>query len=161
MLLSAMIQQVKEHFAAFGQMFLSFFSLAEMLGLSSRRRSFREGERLFAKMWGGLFFLLIVFFLDTGFAEVGGKDLTELFLIGSSFISNDPDQPGSGRVCINLRSDTFVSPFSTKDAIASRVVVAQPITTGSDSLGRSYTYDIVTCSKPTDPGALLGTDHSN
>jgi hypothetical protein len=126
-----------------------------MLGLSSRGRSFREGESFFAKMWGGFFFLMIAVFLETGFVEVSGKDPAELFLVGSSFISNRSDHAGSGRVCINLPSDAFVSPFSTKEQITSRVVVAQPITTGSDSLGRSYTYNVDTCSKSTDPGALL------
>jgi hypothetical protein len=161
MLLSGMLQLYKECFVAYGRMFLSFFSLTEILGLSSRSCTFRAGESLCVKMWGGSFFWLIVLFLNTGFAEVGGKpfDLTELFLVGSSFISNDPGLGGSGRVCINLRSDTLVSPFSTKDPIPSRVVVAQPITTDPDRLGRSYTYHVVTCSKPTDSGAFLGTEH--
>ena len=152
--LSAMLQLYKENFIAYGRMFLSIFSLTEMLGISSRPCTLRAAESFFAKIWGGFFFLFIVPFLTSG--EVGGKpvNLTELFLVGSSFISNDPGHAGSGRVCINLPSHALVSPFNTKDPIPSRVIVAQPISTDADRLGRSYIYHVVPCSKPTDPGVL-------
>ena len=163
MLLSAMFQLYKEYFVAYGRMFLSFFLLTEMLGLSSRICTFRVAESLLSKMWGGVFFLFIVHILNTNFAEVGGKpvDLTEWLLLRSSFIPNDLSPAGSDRVCANLTPDTLVSPFSTKDPIPSRVVMAQPTTTDPDRLGRSYTYRVVTCSKPTDFGAFLGTNHGN
>jgi hypothetical protein len=159
--LSAMLQLCKENFIAYGRKFLSIFSLTEMLGISSRPCTFRAAESFFAKIWGGFFFLFIVPFLTIG--EVGGKpvNLTELFLVGSSFISNDPGHAGSGRVCINLPSRTLVSPLNTKDPNPSRVIVAQPLSTDADRLGRSYIYHVVPCSKPSDPGVLWGTDHSN
>jgi hypothetical protein len=62
---------------------------------------------------------------------------------------------------MNLPPNTLVSPFSTRDPIPNKVVMAQPMSTGPDGLGRSYTYHVVACSKSTDPGALLGTDHGN
>jgi len=144
-------------------MFLSIFSLTEMLGISSRPCTFRAAESLFAKIWGGFFFLFIVLILNANFAEVGGKpvDLAEWLLLRSSFIPNDLGLAGSDRVCANLTPHTLVSPFSTKDPIPSRVIVAQRISTDADRLGRSYIYHVVPCSKPTDPGALLGTDHRN
>jgi hypothetical protein len=163
MLLSAMLQLYKEYFVAYGRMFLSFLSLTEMLGLSSRTCTFRAAESFLSKMWGGVFFLSLVAILNAGFAEVGGKqvDLAEWLLLRSSFIPNDLGPAGSDRVCANLIPDTLVFPFSTKESFPSRVVTAQPITTGPDRLGRSYTYYIVTCAKPTDSGAFLGTDHGN
>jgi hypothetical protein len=157
-LLSAALQFYKAFFAEYGRMFLSIFSLTEMLGLSSRTGTFRASERLLAKLWAGVFFCFVMHFLNTGFAEVFGKPYnpTELFLVGSSFISNDHGLRGSSR-CINLTPDTLVSPFSTKDPVASRVVVAQPITTDPNRFGRSYTYRIEACSKPTDLGAFAGS----
>lgn len=98
-------------------------------------------------MWGGFFIYLIAIFLNTGFAGVGGKpfNLTEVFLLRSSFTPNDPTFAGSGRICTNLPSDTLVYPFSAKDPIPNQVVMAEPISTGPDRLGRSYTYRVVAC----------------
>jgi hypothetical protein len=112
--------------------------------------------RFLPYMWGLTFISLIPVFLGTGFRGVIGKpfDPTEALLLWSSFIPNDLGLAGSGRVCVNLPSDTLVFPFSTRDPIPKEVIMAEPISTGPNKLGRNYTYRVVACSKPTDPGAL-------
>jgi hypothetical protein len=138
---------------------LSRFRFREMLGLPSGptfRSITSDLARLLAYFWGACFISLMPSFLDTGFAGVGGKPFnpTEVLLLWSSFIPNDLGLAGSDRVCINLPSDTLVYPFSTRDPIPDKVLMAQPISTGTDRLGRSYTYQVVACSKPIDPSAL-------
>ena len=116
---------------------------------------------LFAYFWGMVFSCLILFFVGldadfvgSRFAGFGGKpfNLTEVLLLWSSFIPNGLS--GSDRVCMNLPSDTLVCPFNTRDPIPDKVLMAQPISTDPDRLGRSYTYQVVACSKPIHPGAL-------
>ena len=113
-----------------------------------------------AYMWGLCSIVIISAFLDTGvagsfletdLAEFGVKpiNLTELFLIHSSFIENY--STGVDHVCINLPPNARVSPFDTREPIPNRVLMAQPISAGPDRFGRSFTYRVVACSKPTDP----------
>jgi hypothetical protein len=141
--------------------FLSAFRLREMLGLARKPWTFRSFPssltRIAAPLWAVAFIFFIMPFFDNGFAEFGGKPFSpmEALLLWSSFIPNDLGLEGSDRVCINLPPDTLVSPFSTKDPIPSRVVIAQRITTDPDRLGRSYIYHVVTCSKPTDSSAFF------
>jgi hypothetical protein len=116
-----------------------------------------------AYLWG-LFFIALMLsffdtrftgsFLNTDFVGFGGKpiNLTEELLLFSSFIRNDLWLAGSDRVvCTNLRPDTLVSPFNTRDPTPNEVLLAQPIITGPDRSGRSYTYHVVACSKPRAP----------
>jgi hypothetical protein len=111
----------------------------------------------FAYMWGGTFIFLMMNFLGFfgNISIFGGKpfNLTEEFLVWSSFIPNDRGVAGSGLVCTNLLPDTLVCPFNTKTPIPNEVVIAQPISTGLDRSGRNYTYHVVACSKPIDPRA--------
>jgi hypothetical protein len=112
-----------------------------------------------AYMWALFCIVLISSLLDTGFsgsfletdlAEFGVKpiNLTELFLIHTSFIENY--SMGADH-CINLPPNARVSPFDTREPTPNRVLMAQPINSGPDRSGRSYTYRVVTCSKSTDP----------
>jgi hypothetical protein len=112
-----------------------------------------------AYIWALFFIGLVSSLLDTGFsgsffktdlAEFGVKpiNLTELFLIHTSFIENY--SMGADH-CINLPPNARVSPFDTREPTPNRVLMAQPINSGPDRSGRSYTYRVVPCSKPTDP----------
>jgi hypothetical protein len=153
----AMAQVCKLYVTGYGRVFLSMldklFLIREMLGLPSQPQPLRSEAfsmtRLFAYTWGGTFIMLTLLF----FTSIA-PNRAEVLLLRSSFIPNDLGLAGSDRVCINLPSDTLVSPFSTRDPIPNQVVMAQPISTGPDRLGRSYTYQVVACSKPIDPGAL-------
>ena len=107
--LCAMARISKELFAGYGEMFwrmLDIFSIREMLGLPIRPRKFGSSVSLlanfFAYIWAGFFIFLIVLFLDSGFSGfvtgVRPFNLTEEFLIWSSFIPNDVGlQTGSRR----------------------------------------------------------------
>jgi hypothetical protein len=138
--LISMFMYCKEGLLSTGQMlwspFNNAFHIKEMLGLSSRRRTFhqiiREVTRFFAYLWAGVFILTSI----ADFTAVVPFDPTEQLLLLSSFIPNGRTE--SDRVCINLPPDTRVSPFDT-----------QPIRTGPDSSGRSYTYHVIACSRPT------------
>jgi hypothetical protein len=101
-------------------------------------------------MWGVVSIFSLGSFL-TDFSRIGGERFspTERLLLLSSFIPNDLGRAGSDRVCVNLPFDTLVSPFSTRDPTPNQVLMAQPITTGPDRLGHSYTYHVIECSKPT------------
>jgi hypothetical protein len=166
MLLVAMLQQSKAYLTSIAEMLwrmLDIFSLREILGFPTRQpwtfQMFLEGIRKIASflayVCGGFFILSIGLFVASGFEELGGKPFnpTEALLVWSSFIQNDLGLAGSDRVCINLPPNTRVSPFNTKDPMPNEVLVAQPISTGPDRLGRGYTYHVEPCSKPTAPGA--------
>jgi hypothetical protein len=137
--------------------FDAFFRVREMLGLPFQSlRSFSSASslmRVVPYMWGGFFILLV---LPIGFEKLGleRSDPTEELLLWSSFIPNDLGLAGSDRVCINLPSNALVSPFNTREPIPNEVLVAQPIATGPDRSGRSYSYRVVACSKLPAPGAL-------
>jgi|SRR6516164_9549168 len=149
--LISMFMYCKEGFLSTGQMlwspFNNAFHIKDMLGLPSRRRTFRqiirEVTRFFAYLWAGIFILTSI----ADFTAVVPFDLTEELLLLSSFIPNGRTE--SDRVCINLPPDTRVSPFDTRTPVPSEVLMAQPIRTGPDSSGRSYTYHVIACSRPT------------
>ena len=113
------------------------------------------------RLYVGIFFSIVLVspllytefsgsFLEANLAEFGVKpiNLTELFLIHTSFIENY--SMGADH-CINLPPNARVSPFDTREPTPNRVLMAQPINSGPDRSGRSYTYRVVPCSKPTDP----------
>jgi hypothetical protein len=138
------------------KIFDRIFRIREMLGLTrqpstSLSTTSSRMMRALACIWGSFFILFTALFLNTGFPGVSGDPFnpTERLLLLSSFIPNDLGLAGSDRVCMNLPFDSLVSPFSTRDPIPNQVVMAQPISTGPDRLGHSYTYHIVECSKPT------------
>jgi hypothetical protein len=129
------------------------FRIREMLGLTRQPPTSLSTEfmRALACVWGIFFILSTARFLNTGFPLVGDDRFNprERLLLWSSFIPNDRGLAGSDRVCMNLPFDSLVSPFSTRDPIPNQVVMAQPISTGPNGLGHSYTYHVVECSKPT------------
>jgi hypothetical protein len=115
-----------------------------------------------AYLWALLFIAEISSFFDTSFAgtflkadlaEFGVKpvnlNITEIFLIHSSFIENY--RTDGDLVCTNLPLNARFSPFDTREPIPDRVIMAQPISAGPDRFGRSFTYRVVACSKPPHP----------
>jgi hypothetical protein len=145
---------------------MTFFRVIGWPNILSRRPlilpSLYWMAELAAYTWALLFIVEISSFLDTSFAgaflkadlaEFGVKpinlNLTELFLIRSSFIENYSTD--GDLVCKNLSPNARVSPFNTREPIPNEVLLAQPISAGPDRFGRSFTYRVVECSKPTDP----------
>lgn len=126
--------------------------------IQSRPSSAWSMTGLVTYWWAFVFSGSILFFVGldadfagarfAGFPGFGDKpfNLTEVLLRWSSFIPNGLS--GSDRVCMNLPSDTLVCPFDTRDPIPDKVLMAQPISTDPDRSGRSYTYQVVACSKP-------------
>ena len=131
-----------------------------MLGLPIRPRKFGSSVSLlanfFAYIWAGFFIFLIVLFLDSGFSGfvtgVRPFNLTEEFLIWSSFIPNDVGLTGSRRVCTNLEPGALISPFSTRDPMPKQVLLAHQISAVPDRLLHTYAYHVVECSRSANTG---------